>query len=201
MNGNAASDLVLAIVCTWIVLTRMGRQPGLALSALLIGLAAGLGALWFGGFQLVTGPYRFLSLLSACAGFPLLAWSLRWPDDPFATKIRGAVAMIVLVGGIGVGASLFGIAAWTPAIAAVSALLIVITMVQRADLYGVAGAGVLIVAMIVSVWGSQAPFNATVVFHLALAAALGLFAKAGTRYRPSISAIGPDQVAADSSGE
>ena len=108
--------------------------------------------------------------------------------------------MIVLVGGIGVGASLFGIAAWTPAIAGVSALLIVITMVQRAELFGIAGAGALIVSIIASVWGSQAPFNATVVFHLALAAAIGLFAVAGARYNRSKSACEPNRGAPDSNG-
>lgn len=181
MSGNAASDLVLAIVCGWIVVTRLGRQPGLALAALLIGAAAALGTLWFSGIHLIAGPYRFLSLLSACAGFPLLAWSLRWPEDPIAAKITGAVSMILFIGGIGMAATLLSDSKSASVIAGLSALLIVITMVQRANLLGIAGVTSLIVAVVAAAIGSAAAFNATVVLHLGLATALGLFALASDR--------------------
>jgi hypothetical protein len=177
MNGNAASDLVLALVCGWVVATQWQRQPGLGLAALLIGVAATLGVLRFSGVEALAGAHRFASLLSACAGFPLLAWSLRWPADPIAATMKGASRFALLVGGVGVGATVLGLAIWGQAMALVSGLVIAVTMGQRREPAGIAGAVALLVAMAAAGAGKAAPFNATVVLHLGLALALVLLAR------------------------
>jgi hypothetical protein len=177
MNGNAASDLVLALVCLWVVVTKMARHPGLGLAALLIGVAATLGVLRFGGIEALVGAHRFASLVSACAGFPLLAWSLRWPADPIAATMKGASRFALLVGGVGVGATVLGLVLWGQAVALLSGLVIAVTAVQRRNGAGTAGAAALLVAMAAAGVGNAAPFNATVVLHLGLALALLLLAR------------------------
>jgi hypothetical protein len=177
MNGNAASDLVLALVCFWVVATQWQRQPGFGLAALLIGAAATLGVLRFSGVEALAGAHRFASLLSACAGFPLLAWSLRWPADPIAATIKGASRFALLVGGVGVGATVLGVPLWGQAMALPSGLVIAVTMGQRREAVGIAGAVALLVAMGGAALGKAAPFNTTVVLHLGLALALVLLVR------------------------
>jgi hypothetical protein len=176
MNGNAASDLVLALVCGWVVATRFRHQPGFGLAALLIGVAATLGVLRFSGVEALVGAHRFASLVSACAGFPLLAWSVRWPADPIAATGKGASRFALLVGGIGVGATVLGMPIWGQGMALLSGLVIAVTAVQRREAAGIAGAVALLVAMAAAGAGKAAPFNTTVVLHLGLALALGLLA-------------------------
>lgn len=181
MNGNAASDLVLALICGWVVATRFARQPGLGLAALLIGVAAALGVLRFGAVEALAGAHRFASLVSACAGFPLLAWAVRWPQDPIAATAAGASRAALLAGGIGVGVTVLGLPAWGQGTALISAIVIVVTAVQRREVAGIAGAAALLVAMGAAAVGKAAPFNTTVVLHLGLAAALALLALASDR--------------------
>lgn len=181
MTGNAASDLVLALVCGWVVATRMGRQPGLGLAALLIGVAAALGVLRFSGVNVLAGAHRFASLVSACAAFPLLAWSVRWAQDPIAATVKGASRFALLSGGIGVGATVLGLAAWGQGVALLSGLLIAVTAVQRREAAGIAGALALLVGMAAAGVGKAAPFNSTVVLHMGLALALLLLARASDR--------------------
>ena len=176
MNGAAASDLVLALVCGWLVGTRMAKQPGLGLAALLMGLAATLGTLRFSGVEMLAGPHRFASLLSAVAAFPLLAWVLRWPDDPIATSFAGASRAVLFAGGIGIAVTVFGVAGWSPGVALASTALIAATMVQRRSVNGLAGAAAMIVGMVAAAARTMLPFDATVVLHLGLAAALVLLA-------------------------
>jgi hypothetical protein len=186
MNGAAASDLVLALVCGWLVVMRMARQPGLGLAALLIGLAATLGVLRFSGVDVLGGPHRFASLLSAVAAFPLLAWVLRWPDDPVATGLAGAARAVLFAGGIGIAVTVFGVASWSPGVALASAGLIAVTMVQRRSVIGMAGAAAMIIGMGAAAARSLLPFDATVVLHLGLAAALMLLAGGRALPQPAL---------------
>jgi hypothetical protein len=186
MNGAAASDLVLALVCGWLVVTRMAKHPGLGLAALLIGLAATLGVVRFSGLEMLAGPHRFASLVSAVAAFPLLAWVLRWPDDPVATSFAGASRVALFAGGIGIAVTVFGNAGWSPGVALASAVLIAVTMVQRRSLGGMAGAAAMIIGMGAAAARAMVPFDATVVLHLGLAAALVLLASAPVLPQPAL---------------
>ncbi|MFZ4690768.1 MAG: hypothetical protein ACOYLS_16165 [Polymorphobacter sp.] len=181
MTGNAASDLVLALVAGWVVATKLAKHPGLGLAALLIGSAATLGVLRFSGVEALAGAHRFASLVSACAGFPLLAWAVRWPADPIAATLKGASRAALLAGGIGIGATVLGLAAWGQGAALLSGLVIAVTGVQRREACGIAGAMALLAAMVAAGVGKAAPFNTTVALHLGLALALGLLALASER--------------------
>ena len=96
-------------------------------------------------------------------------------------------------------ATLLGDSKSASVIAGLSALLIVVTMVQRANLLGIAGATSLIIAMLVAAMGSAASVNATVVLHLGLATALGLFALASDRDARHKKSWLPDPTASGSS--
>jgi hypothetical protein len=181
MIGNAASDLVLALVCGWVVMRHLARQPGFGLAALLIGAAAALGVVRFAGLESIAGAHRFASLVSACAGLPLLAWAVRWPGDPVAATGAGASRFALLAGGIGVAATVLGLPIWSQITALGSAILIAVTVVQRRDGIGIAGAAALLIGMAAAAIGKAAPFNTTVVLHLGLAAALLLLALATER--------------------
>ena len=181
---NGASDAVLALACGWLVL-RPGHRPGLAVAALLIGLAATLGTLRFAGLEVLAGPHRFASLVSACAAFPLLALALRWPDDPFAARLAGATRLALLLGGIGAGLTVAGVSQWGPVVAALSALAILATMVAARDAAGIAGGLLLVVGMGATIVGAAMGFNATPVLHLCLAAGLLALAHAAAgQFKP-----------------
>jgi hypothetical protein len=129
-------------------------------------------------------------MLSAVAAFPLLAWALRWPDDPIASRFAGAARAVLLLGGIGVTATLTGLIGWGAAVSALSAGVIMVTMVQQRNPVGIAGAGALIIAMAAAAAGKAAPFNSTVILHLGLAAALALLAR--DLKQRSIASLGAD---------
>jgi hypothetical protein len=179
MIGNAASDFVLALACVWIMQTRR-QQPGLVVAAFLIGLAASLGVLRYSGVEVLPGPHQFASALSACAAFPLLAYALRYPDDPIAAQLTGAIRFALLLGGLGIGLTVAGVSQWGPAVAVISALVIAWTMVAARNPVGTAGAALLLAGMAATVIGragNAVPlFNPVVVLHLCLAAGLAALA-------------------------
>jgi hypothetical protein len=91
--------------------------------------------------------------------------------------MKGASRFALLVGGVGVGATVLGLVLWGQAVALLSGLVIAVTAVQRRNGAGIAGAAALLVAMAAAGVGKAAPFNATVVLHLGLALALLLLAR------------------------
>jgi hypothetical protein len=101
MNADAVSDLVLALVCAVVVQRNIRDRPGLAIPALLVGIAACFGVLRFSGVALALGPHKYTSLLAACAAFPLLAYALRFPDDALARRLAAASRFAFLLGGLG----------------------------------------------------------------------------------------------------
>lgn len=104
MNADAFSDLVLALICALVFFRRIRDMPGLAIPALLVGVAACFGVLRFSGVAVALGPHRYASLFAACAAFPLLAYALRFPDDPIARRLTAASRFAFLLGGTGVAA-------------------------------------------------------------------------------------------------
>ncbi len=181
MIGNAASDMILALACGWLILAHRNHRPGLALAAMLIGVAATFGVLHYLGADLLAGAHRFASLVSMAAAFPLLAFALRWPQDPVAASPAGAVRAALLLGGVGVGATVLGVAPWAPAVALISALVVELTVFQHPNMRGIAGGTLLALGMAASAWGKSAPFSTVVILHLCLAAALLLLASANNQ--------------------
>ena len=149
MNLDALSDLALALVCALVFERRIRDVPGLAIPALLVGVAASFGVLRFSGVTLALGPHKFTSLFAACAAFPLLAYALRFPDDAIARRLAAAGSVAFLLGGAGVAATVLGVDKWSDAAAALSALVILWTMLLRRDALRLFGAIALIAGFVV----------------------------------------------------
>jgi len=176
MNADAFSDLVLAAVCAWLFKRNLRPRPGVAVSMALIGLAACLGVFDFSGVGALVGPHHFTSLVAACAAFPLLAWSLRWPEDPVANRLRTAGVGAVLLGAIGVAASVAGVKLWGQVVPGAAAMGILWTTGRSRSRLGLLGA-VLLLASFAATLGSPATrfgdwISWVQVLHYLLAAAL-----------------------------
>jgi hypothetical protein len=150
MNADAFSDLVLVLICALVFSRRIRDMPGLAIPALLVGVAACFGVLRFSGVPVALGPHRYASLFAACAAFPLLAYALRFPDDPIARRLDAASRFAFLVGGIGVVAVVLGVGKWGDGAAALSALVILWTMLFARDSLRLFGALALIAGFVVT---------------------------------------------------
>jgi hypothetical protein len=177
LNGNAVSDLVLALACAWICLRTLERAPGIAVAVLLIGLSAVLGVLRFSGAGILDGPHRFASLVSAVGAFPLLAYALGWPDDTIATRASASVRFVVLVGAIGVAATVLGVEIWSKVAPATAALVILVNMLRRFSALGLMGALLLAASFAVAAVGTPDTvyfglLNRVQLLHYLLAAAL-----------------------------
>ncbi len=188
MNGAGASDLVLALVCAGVIASQRQARPGVALAAGLVGLAAALGVLRFSGVEMMTGPNKFASLLSAVAAFPLLAFCVRYPASRPALHFGAAVRPVLILVAVGVGVTMAGAAQWGAALSLLSVLVLLATLALRRNLLGSIGALVLLGGMLATLAGrggmlvgrgDALAINPVVVLHLGLAAGLALLA-AGT---------------------
>lgn len=181
MNADALSDLVLLVVCAGVVWRNRSARPAVAVASALIGAAALLGVLRFSGVPLVWGPHRFASLLAACAAFPMLAAGLRWADGALATRYAAVGRFVVVWGGVGVALTALGVNLWRDVVPGLSALLIVVTVVQQRSAVGTLGALLLVGSFVVAATGKPDTlylnqFNSTQALHYLLAAGLLLLA-------------------------
>ena len=189
MNLDALSDLVLLLVCAAIVWFHLRQRPALAVGAGLIGLAACLGVLRYSGWAEMLGPHRFAILLAACAAFPLLASGLRWPDAPLATRATAVGRFILVVGGVGIAATLAGATFWSQVVPGVSVLVIAWTVVQQRSLWGMAGTLALVGSFVVAATGKADSnylglFNNVQLMHYTLALGLALLLVGASRQVP-----------------
>jgi hypothetical protein len=182
MNADAFSDVVLLLVCAALA-WRTGRQNAAWTGGLMVlGLAAGFGVLRYSGIEGMPGPHYFTIVLAACAAFGLMMIALRWPQSPTVKRQTAAWRYVIVVGGFGVGFSLT-IAPWWALVALVLSLLgILLTVIQRGSLAGIAGALAVIaggVAYFVIEPGVLLAgiFSKVQVLHYAMAAGLLLLAQ------------------------
>ncbi len=176
VNGDALSDLLLAAVALPLAWRLAGRRPAMALAMGLIGAAAVCGVLRFQGLAPALGPHRFLSLVAACAGLPLLAASLLWPDGALATRPSAAWRFAVLAGGVGVLiVAVAGQPLWSDAAAAVSALSIAYRAWQARKPLAIGASLALLAGFGASASGvGLAPFDAVQELHVLMALSLAL---------------------------
>lgn len=169
MNGDAFSDLLLALVTLALAWRLRARRPGIAIAFLLIGVAAACGVPRYLGVPQALGPHRFFSLLAACAALPLLAASLRWPDGHSARRPGAAARFALLAGAIGVVlAAVAGVALWGDAAAALSALVIAVTALQGRRPADVAAASALVAAFAAGAAGAVPPLHILMACSFAL---------------------------------
>ena len=183
MNGAAASELVLALACAAIIWRHAGKRPGIVVAVGLIGAAAALGTVRLSGLDVLLGPHRFAAMLAACAGFPLLGFSIRYPDDPIAAQAAGAGRFVVLLGGLGAVVTMAGVAAWGPALSLIAVLAVLWTLVSAREAVGIAGAAIMLAVMLATLVGRHDLFNPAVVLHLGLAAGLTMVCLHGAEFK------------------
>ncbi len=169
MNGEALSDLLLALVTLPLAWRLRARRPGIAIAFLLIGVAAACGVPRYLGVPQALGPHRFFSLLAACAALPLLAASLRWPDGASACRPAAAARFALLAGAIGVLlAAVAGLALWSDAAAALSALAIAVSALQARRPLAIAAAAALLAAFAAGAAGEVRPLHVLMACSFAL---------------------------------
>jgi len=101
MPSLAYTDGVLALVCVWL-LTRAKLPLGVRIAAGTLGIAAVLGVLRFSGLYPIPQWHQFVSMLGACAAFPLLAVAVLWPDAAVARQLKFAAIFFIILAVIGV---------------------------------------------------------------------------------------------------
>ena len=101
MPSLAYTDGVLALVCLWL-LSRASLPLGVRIAAGTLGIAAVLGFLRFSGLYPIPQWHQFVSMLGACAAFPLLAVAVLWPDAAVARQRKFAAVFFIILAVIGV---------------------------------------------------------------------------------------------------
>lgn len=181
---EAATDLLLALVCAGLAVMRWRQTPGTAIALGLLGLAAALGVAHFSAMPWAAGPHRFAVLVANNAAVPLLAWCLRWPDSLPAQQPRAACIAIVFGGATGIGlVGLLGIKIWALLCLVLAAALLLAAAWERPRWSLRAGVALLLAAGVVqSAAIAPAGLSTATILHLLLA--LGLASAVGGDARP-----------------
>ena len=101
MPSLAYTDGLLALVCLWLF-SRASLPLGVRIAAATLGIAAVLGVLRFSGLYPIPQWHQFVSMLGACAAFPLLAVAVLWPDAAVARQLKFAAIFFIILAVIGV---------------------------------------------------------------------------------------------------
>ena len=101
MPSLAYTDGLLALVCLWL-LARASLPLGVRIAVGTLGIAAVLGVLRFSGLYPIAQWHQFVSMLGACAAFPLLAVAVLWPDAAVARQLKFASIFFIVLAVIGV---------------------------------------------------------------------------------------------------
>ena len=96
MPSLAYTDGLLALVCLWL-LSRDGVPLGVRIATATLGIAAVLGVLRFSGLYPIPQWHQFVSMLGACAAFPLLAVSVLWPNAAVARQRKFAAVFFIIL--------------------------------------------------------------------------------------------------------
>ena len=123
---------MLAIACftaACCALLQQGKRGGLAIACLLLGAAAMLGVFRFSSWEpineLVRSTHQIASKFAAVGAFPVLAFSLAYPSNPFAQQFQKAGLLAMLTGGIGVAVCIWVFEPWSMLAPLLSALWMV----------------------------------------------------------------------------
>ena len=129
MPSLAYTDGVLALVCLWL-LSRASLPLGARIAAGTLGIAAVLGVLRFSGLYPIPQWHQFVSMLGACAAFPLLAVAVLWPDAAVARQLKFAAIFFIILAVIGVLA--VGVAQKRVVVDALTVISVVAMMISLA---------------------------------------------------------------------
>lgn len=119
LTHDSFSDLVLFAVCSCLALRYLAftrDRAGIGIACLLIAIAAFLGVIRFSDWNPLNkqtrGPHEFASMIAAVGAFPVLAFSLAFPDSPIARRVSGAWWLAFVVGGFGFAVWLLAFKPW-----------------------------------------------------------------------------------------
>jgi hypothetical protein len=129
MPSLVYTDGVLALVCLWL-LSRASLPLGARIAAGTLGIAAVLGVLRFSGLYPIPQWHQFVSMLGACAAFPLLAVAVLWPDAAVARQLKFAAIFFIILAVIGVLA--VGVAQKRVVVDALTVISVVAMMISLA---------------------------------------------------------------------
>lgn len=183
MSGDAVSDLVLAAVCAFLFFSNLRPRPGIALACATVGLTAALGVLRYLGVAPAAGPHQFLVLVTKCAGLPLLADAVTWPDGEPARTRRGAglflfmgtmVAVILVVG--------MSVKLWSKLAPGLAVLCLLVATIRARRARPIGGAVLLAATFAATAAGAAlTPLSPDEVLHYGMAGALLLLAGGAMR--------------------
>ena len=129
MPSLAYTDGLLALVCLWL-LSRDGVPLGVRIATATLGIAAVLGVLRFSGLYPIPQWHQFVSMLGACAAFPLLAVSVLWPNAAVARQLK--FAAIFFIGMAALGLLAVGVAQKRVVVDALTVISVVAMLVSLA---------------------------------------------------------------------
>ena len=129
MPSLAYTDGLLALVCLWL-LSRVSLPLGVRIAAGTLGIAAVLGVLRFSGLYPIAQWHQFVSMLGACAAFPLLAVAVLWPDAAVARQLKFASIFFIILAVVGVLA--VGVAQKRVVVDALTVISVVAMMISLA---------------------------------------------------------------------
>ena len=129
MPSLAYTDGLLALVCLWL-LTRASLPLGVRIAAGTLGAAAVLGVLRFSGLYPIPQWHQFVSMLGACAAFPLLAVAVLWPDAAVARQLK--FASIFFIGMAVLGMLAVGVAQKRVVVDALTVISVVAMVISLA---------------------------------------------------------------------
>jgi hypothetical protein len=199
LTHDAFSDLVLFAVCIGLAIWNLParrEQAGLGIACLVIGLAALLGVIRFSDWDpyhhRALGPHRFAATFASVGAFPVLAYSLAYPESPLSKRLSGAWWLTFVVGGFGMAIWLLGFKLWAQIVPVLSGLWIASSIAtgyrDRNPWLGTVGIVFLFASFAVTLSGPAAVrvlgiFTTTQMFHYFLATALCLIAVSNTKQR------------------
>jgi hypothetical protein len=179
MNGDALSDLVLAVISFWLAWRERRTRPGVALGIGIVGVAGVFGVLRFSGLEWAKGPHTFFSTVSACAGLPLLAVALCWPEGGAARESRAAARFLFIAGALSIAiTTAAGFDLWRQIAPGAAGLLILYTAVLSRAPLAILGALLLAASFAVTATGfGIGPLNSTQGLHYLMAASFVLLTR------------------------
>ncbi|WVM87554.1 hypothetical protein UMZ34_13085 [Halopseudomonas pachastrellae] len=93
--------------------------------------------------------------------FTLLAAGLRWPDAAIARRAAAVGRCVVVVGGVGVALTVWGVGLWSQIVPGLSALVIVWTALQQRRALAIVGALLLVGSFAVAATGKPGTCTST----------------------------------------
>lgn len=134
MMAAALTDFLLAVAAFGVAAGPGRLVPALQLGAMLMAIAALVGAVTYAGVMPLFGLHDALSLIATVSGLPMLALGLIWPQSPLAHRAPLAWGLALVASALGLAVvGLHGPKALIEAVAVLAMLAILLAGALRLD--------------------------------------------------------------------